>query len=138
MNLIENLASFAWGAEFPRGAGGDLDNVPALVIFPGGSVDIDAWEKERGIRPGAVLEELVRRADVKAAVDLGRIKVPGLTRPLTEAEIKARAEAETAQKARQAAEAERSARESAMEAELVALRARLAEMTANPASQGGA
>lgn len=132
MSEIRNLTTFDWGAEFPG-----LDKpCKALVVPAKESVDLTDFAKSVGIPEETLLSDLRARHDVRQAVEMGRITVPGLTRTLTAAESKADAErraAAEAERVRVEVEAERVA---TMEAELAALRQRVAEMSANPANQG--
>ena len=123
--IIENLSAFPVGAVFPRGVEG-LDGLPDLVVLPHGKVDLRIWAEAHGIaadRLPAILDALRSRADIKAAVDLGRLTVPGLSRPLTEEEQAAAAKKEQAAKDAAAAQAKADAEHAALLAELTALRA---------------
>ena len=123
---IRNLSAFDWGAEFP----GLAKPCKALVIPAKGSVDLTDFAKGVGIPEETLLSDLRGRHDVRQAVEMGRITVPGLTRTLTAAESKADADRKAfaeAERVRVAAEVERVA---TMEAELAALRLRVAKLDA--------
>jgi hypothetical protein len=121
---IHNLSTFDWGAEFPG-----LDKpCKALIVPAKGAVELADFAASVGIPEDTLLADLRGRHDVRQAVEMGRITIPGLSRTLTAAESKADAERRAtaeAERVKALAEAERVAK---MEAELAALRLRVAKL----------